>query len=110
LSEDKLSLILVTASNEAEAEKIAVHLVENKLAACVNIIKEIKSIFYWENKLEKSNESLLLIKTKHYLIDEVKAVVLNLHSYTNPEIVALNADDVSAEYLKWVIKETKGKK
>jgi periplasmic divalent cation tolerance protein len=109
LSEDKLSLILVTTSNEAEAEKIATRLVEAKLAACVNIIKEIKSIFYWENKLEKTSESLLLIKTKHYLIDELKAVVQGLHSYANPEIVAINADDVSAEYLKWVIRETKGK-
>ena len=99
-------IILVTASSEEEAKKIAQVLVEKRLAACVNLIKDIRSIFRWKGKLSDENEILLIIKTRKKLYKNVEEEVISLHSYEVPEIIALPIILGSKDYLYWVDSET----
>ena len=95
-------VILITAKNDAEAKKIAEALVKKKLIACANIIKGIKSFFWWEGKVDKANEVLLVLKTKRILFKKIEKTVKTLHSYSVPEIIALPIVEGSKDYLKWV--------
>ncbi len=95
-------LILVTAANRRECRKIARHLVESRLAACVNISQTIQSIYRWEGKLQEDREFLLLIKTTRDLFPEVRKAILKTHSYKIPEIICLPIVDGSPEYLNWI--------
>lgn len=98
---DKL-LVLTTAGTEPHANKIAEALVENRLAACVNIIPRIRSVYRWEGNVEKSEECLLVIKTTTAREDEVRAAIRELHSYDLPEHIGLAVETGSEEYLKWL--------
>jgi periplasmic divalent cation tolerance protein len=100
-------IILVTAGSEGEAEKIAQTLVEERLAACVNIISPIRSIYRWEGKTQDDREWLLVIKTEQTHFAEVEARVRSLHSYQVPEVIALPVVDGSERYLEWVKRATK---
>ncbi|MCX5720191.1 MAG: divalent-cation tolerance protein CutA [Nitrospirae bacterium] len=93
---------IITASNENEAVIIAKALVENKLAGCVNIIKNIRSIYSWQGKIEDEPEVLMIAKTQKHLFDSLMKKVKELHSYTVPEIIALPIVEGSEEYLKWL--------
>lgn len=95
-------LILVTASNRRECRKMARHLVEMRLAACVNISPPIQSIYRWEGKLQEEKEFQLVIKTTRDLFPEVRKEILKTHSYKIPEIICLAIVDGSPEYLNWV--------
>jgi len=95
-------LVLSTAGSEEEARKIARHLVENQLAACVNIVPRIESIYRWQGKVETSREWLLLIKTSAERFPEVRDAIRELHSYELPECIAINIEDGSLEYLQWL--------
>ena len=95
-------IVLSTAGSEEEARKIAHHLVEQRLAACVNIVPRIESIYRWEGKVESNREYLLLIKTSSTMFPEVRDAILELHSYEIPECVAIAVEDGSSEYLQWV--------
>jgi periplasmic divalent cation tolerance protein len=75
---------------------------KNKLAACVNIIDNIKSIFWWQGKIDKAKEVLLIIKTKKKLIDKLIKKVKSLHSYAVPEIIALPIIAGNKKYLEWI--------
>jgi periplasmic divalent cation tolerance protein len=94
-------IVLSTAGSEEEAQKIARHLVENQLAACVNIVPRIESIYRWQGKVESSREWLMLIKTSAQRFPEVRDAIRELHSYELPECVAINIEDGSLEYLQW---------
>ena len=94
-------VVLVTSPSEEEAERLASGLVEEKLAACVNIVP-ISSLFRWEGKLSKENESLLIIKTRYSLFHNLEKRVKELHSYQVPEIIALPVVAGSKDYLDWV--------
>ena len=98
---DKL-LVLTTAGSENEALTIADTLVERKLAACVNIIPRIQSVYRWEGKIEQAEEYLLLIKTVKAREDQVRAAIRELHAYDLPECIAIPIESGSAEYLKWL--------
>jgi periplasmic divalent cation tolerance protein len=98
---DKL-LVLSTAGSEAEARKIAETLVERKLAACVNIIPRIQSVYRWEGRVEQAEEYLLLIKTVKARLAGICAAIKELHSYQMPECIAVVIEGGSAEYLKWM--------
>lgn len=100
-------IVLSTAGSEEEARKIARHLVEHQLAACVNIIPQIQSVYRWQGKVEESREWLLLIKTTAEKLSHVSAAITELHSYDLPECIALSVDDGSAAYLDWIEHSTK---
>lgn len=93
---------IITASSENEAVIIAKALIENKLAGCVNIIKNIRSIYSWQGKIEDEPEVLMIAKTQKHLFDSLMKKVKELHSYTVPEIIALPIVEGSEEYLKWL--------
>ena len=100
-------VILVTAPNLREAKKIAKALVEERLAACVNITSPVQSIYRWQGKLNQDREFLLVIKSTRELFGEIQASVLKLHSYTTPEIICLPIVEGSADYLQWIGDEVK---
>jgi periplasmic divalent cation tolerance protein len=99
-------LILITASSEKEGETIAHTLVKEKLAACVNMVSGMQSIFRWKGEISSEREVLLLVKTKDRLFEKLKKRVQELHSYEVPEIIALPILAGFEEYLGWVGKET----
>ncbi|MBM4129171.1 MAG: divalent-cation tolerance protein CutA [Nitrospira sp.] len=100
-------VVFITASNEDEASKIARALVEEKLAGCVNIVKDIRSIYSWQGKIEDEPEVLMIAKTQKALFDSLAEKVKALHSYTVPEIIALPIIEGSEDYLKWLEEVTK---
>jgi periplasmic divalent cation tolerance protein len=95
-------VVFITASGEDEAVKIARSLVESKLAGCVNIIKNIRSVYRWEETVEDEPEVLMVAKTRETLFHELMKKVKELHSYTVPEIIALPIVEGSEDYLKWL--------
>ncbi|MCH9032377.1 MAG: divalent-cation tolerance protein CutA [candidate division Zixibacteria bacterium] len=97
--------VLITAPVN-ESGKIARILVEERLAACVNIVPEIRSIYRWQGKIEEESESLLIVKTTAERMDELKSRVLEIHPYNVPEIIALPVADGLEKYLNWVRDET----
>src|SRR2546427_11318479 len=97
-------IVLTTASSEEEARKIAHHLVENRLAACVNIIPQIESIYRWQGKIDSSREWLLLIKTTAARSAQVCQKISELHSYELPECLVVVIESGSSPYLRWIEK------
>jgi periplasmic divalent cation tolerance protein len=95
-------LIISTAGSNEEASRIAQALVEGKLAACVNIVGPIKSVYRWQGKVESAPEFLLLIKSTSVKSAIAVARIRELHSYDLPEAIEINIDGGSAEYLKWI--------
>ena len=100
------TVIFVTASSNKEAHCIAEELIKNRLAACVNIIDNIESIFWWQGKVNKAKEALLIIKTRKSKINSLIKKVSSLHSYKVPEIVALPIFAGNKKYLEWVNEST----
>jgi periplasmic divalent cation tolerance protein len=95
-------IVLTTAGSEDEARKIARHLVEHRLAACVNLIPRVESVYRWQGKVESAAEWLLLIKTTSQKFSAVRDAIAALHSYEVPECVMLSIEDASAAYLRWL--------
>jgi periplasmic divalent cation tolerance protein len=95
-------VVLVTVSNEPEAKTIARTLVEERLAACVNIISGLTSIYRWEGNICEDRELLLVIKTQGQKVAELRERIVHLHSYAVPEVIALPIADGSARYLEWL--------
>jgi len=100
-------VVLVTASSQEEAQKIADLLLEKRKAACVNIVPKVDSKFWWEGKLDSAQESLLIIKTKASVLPEVIKLVKQAHSYTVPEVIALPIIGGNEDYLRWVDEEVR---
>jgi periplasmic divalent cation tolerance protein len=99
-------LLYVTASSPAEAENIATVLVEQKLVACANILSQSTSIFWWEEKVAKENETVFILKTKANLVDQTIQKIVELHSYDCPAVVVLNIEDGNPNFLNWIDKNT----
>lgn len=95
-------VVLITAGTEEEANKIASVLLNQRKAACVNIMPRINSFFWWQNKLDSAQESLLLVKTEASLLNEIVRLVREIHSYEIPEIIALPIIGGNRDYLEWV--------
>ena len=95
-------IVLTTAPNIEEAENLAERIVTAKLAACVQILPAMKSVYIWEGKISKDAENLLLIKTLEAKFDELEKFIQTNHSYDVPEIVAIPAEKVSKNYLNWL--------
>ena len=99
-------VVLVTCGSEEEAQKIAHALVEEHLAACVNLVSPIRSIYRWEGKIWDEKEGLLIIKTQKKRFQELEKKIKSLHSYSVPEIIALPVADGSSSYLNWLLDMT----
>ena len=95
-------IVLTTTPTSEEAESLANGLVESRLAACVQILPKMTSVYEWDGKIERSDEHLLLIKTLPEKYEVVEKFILDHHSYETPEIVAIDAEKVSSGYLKWL--------
>ena len=95
-------VIMVTAASRRECRKIARRLIEEKLAACVNITQPIQSVYRWEGKINHGKEFLMFIKTTRDLFPQVRAEIALIHSYHTPEIICLPIIDGSPNYLQWV--------
>jgi len=97
---------LVTCGSEDEAIKIAYGLVESRLAACVNLVAPIRSVYRWEGKIWDEKEWLLIIKTERHRFEEMEKKVKSLHSYSAPEIISLSISEGSSAYLNWITENT----
>ena len=95
-------IIFVTASTKKEARIIAAALVKKRFAACVNIIERIESLFYWQGKIDRAKEALLIIKSKKSKLKSIIKLVKSLHSYEVPEIIALPIIGGEQKYLNWI--------
>ena len=98
---DKI-VVLSTCASEADAEKLARALVSAELAACVNVVPQIRSFYRWKGALESAAEFLLLIKTSRSLFDALKIELEKLHPYEVPEVIALPIVAGSENYLNWL--------
>jgi periplasmic divalent cation tolerance protein len=95
-------IVLTTTPNIEEAESLARKIVEAKLAACVQVLPQMKSFYFWEGAVQQDSEYLLLIKTLIEKFDELEKFIQSNHSYDVPEIVALSAEKVSESYFRWL--------
>jgi len=101
------SIFYITAPSMEVSEKIARHLVEKKLAACVNIIPKLKSFFYWEGEVQSEEEVLMLGKTKTSLIKELEEGVKVVHPYEVPCIISWEIDAGHKPFMEWIAEETR---
>jgi periplasmic divalent cation tolerance protein len=95
-------VVLVTCGSEEEGLKIAQALVEERLAACVNLLSPVRSIYRWEGKIWDEREWLLIIKTQKERFQNIEKRVKSLHSYSTPEIIGLPIVEGSSSYLQWL--------
>lgn len=95
-------IVLTTVPNLPAAEDLAHRIISARLAACVQVLPQMKSFYFWENKVQTDSEHLLLIKTLEEKFDDLEKLIQANHSYDVPEIVALSAEKVSESYLDWM--------
>jgi len=103
---DKI-VVLSTCDSEEQAARLARHLVEQRLAACVNILPHVRSIYRWDEKVEDAGEWMLVIKSRCDLFVALRAEIEKIHSYEVPEMIALPVVDGSQAYLGWLDHELK---
>lgn len=107
MEEPTYIVLFITTANADEAQRISKALLNQRKAACVNIVPGVSSLFWWQGKLDSAEESLLVVKTKTSQLNEIVELVKELHSYDVPEIVALPIVDGNQDYLDWLDKEVK---
>lgn len=100
-------VVLVTTKDITEAEKIAGELVKDGLAACVNIVNKVRSVYRWQGEICRDTEALCIIKTIKGNFELLKNKVKSMHSYTVPEVIGIPIEFGSDKYLKWLVKESK---
>lgn len=105
--EDKFCVVFVTVPDKGIAEHIAGEILKDKLCACVNIIDGITSMYWWKEKIEKSSEALMIIKTTITNYKSLEAKIIDLHPYEVPEVISLDLKDGNNNYLKWIIESVK---
>jgi periplasmic divalent cation tolerance protein len=98
---DKI-VVFSTCETESEARKLARALVEGRLAACVNIVSGMRSVYRWKGVVEEASEILLIVKTNRELLPQVREAIEKIHSYELPEVIALQIVDGSERYLEWL--------
>ena len=95
-------LVITACSSIEEARKLAYELVERQLAACVNIVPHIESVYRWQGKVETAAEFLLLIKSTEGAFEQLRDTIIELHSYEIPECIKITIEEGSVEYLRWI--------
>ncbi|HRY29892.1 MAG TPA: divalent-cation tolerance protein CutA [Elusimicrobiota bacterium] len=99
---DRFIVVLITASSSAESARLSKALVKERLAACVNIVPGLRSVYRWKGRIESSAERLLIAKTRRSKLPQLIRRVRQLHSYSVPEIIALPMLAGHADYLRWI--------
>jgi periplasmic divalent cation tolerance protein len=97
-----LRLVLITAPDAEHARRLAAHFVEARLAACVNIVPQVTSVYRWQGKVCEEGECLLIVKTTQGALAALEAANASEHPYDCPEFVVLDPTHVSADYLAWI--------
>ncbi|HVZ50937.1 MAG TPA: divalent-cation tolerance protein CutA [Pseudolabrys sp.] len=105
---ERAVLVYTTWPSIVEAERAGRTIVERRLAACVNILPGMISHYWWEGKLERAEEAVMLVKTRAALAEAVRQAVKEMHSYQVPSIMVLPVESVDAEYYAWIVRETSG--
>jgi periplasmic divalent cation tolerance protein len=95
-------VIFITSGSEEEAKRLGRILVEEKLAACVNIIPGVESLYWWKGKIESSKEWMLVVKTQGKMVNRIVKRVKEIHSYEIPEVIALPIVEGNRDYLQWI--------
>ena len=103
---ERAVLVYTTWPSIVEAERAGRAIVERRLAACVNIVPGMVSHYWWEGKIERAEEVVMIVKTRAALADGVRGAVRELHAYTTPSIMVLPVEDVDPDYHAWIIQET----
>lgn len=98
--------VLTTFSDPGEAEKFAQYILENRIAACCQLSASVKSIYSWNNKIERDREFILSIKTRKELFDTLACEIRKHHSYETPQIISLDIADISEDYREWIDNNT----
>lgn len=101
---DKI-VVLTTCESEQQAQRLARHLIEERLAACVNILPGARSVYRWKDKIEDAAEFVLIIKSRRDAFAKLREAIAHLHSYEIPEVIALPVVDGSDAYLSWLDRE-----
>lgn len=99
-------VVLVTCPPD-KAQAMAARLVEDRVAACVNVVPSLQSIYRWKDEVQSEGEALLIVKTARDRFDDLKQAVLKLHPYELPEVIAVTVDQGHAPYLEWVVESTR---
>jgi periplasmic divalent cation tolerance protein len=108
VEKDGFIVVHITTKDEAEARKLAGLLLEQRHAACVNIVPGVSTLYRWQGKMESGSESLMIVKTKSSHLRDIIALVQKSHSYQVPEVIALPINGGSADYLAWLEDELEG--
>ena len=101
-------IILSTAGGDEPATRIARHLVENKLAACVNVVPHVRSVYHWKGKMAQDEEALLIVKTRAALYERVRQAIKEIHTYEMPEVIAFDISRGDPDILAWIRESTQG--
>ena len=105
--EESTNVVIFITSTDEEAHKLAEVLLNQRKVACVNIVPGVSSLFWWQDKIDSAQESLLIAKTKASQLNELVRLVREIHSYDIPEIIALPIIGGNQDYLEWIGKEVK---
>lgn len=103
---ERAVLVYTTWPSIVEAEAAGRNIVERRLAACVNILPGMVSHYWWQGKIERAEEVVMIVKTRATLGEAVSAAVKAMHSYTTPAIMFLPVENVEADYHRWIVEET----
>ncbi len=105
---ERAVLVYTTWPSIVEAERAGREIVERRLAACVNIVPGMISHYWWQGRLERGEEAVMLIKTRASLAEAVGAAVKSLHSYETPAIMVLPVESADPDYHRWIVEEARG--
>jgi periplasmic divalent cation tolerance protein len=105
---ERAIFVYTTYPSIVEAERAGQALVERRLAACVNILPGMISLYWWQGKIDRGDEVVMIIKTRASLAGPVRAAVKEMHSYSTPAILVLPIESVDPDYQAWIVNETKG--